>query len=149
MRIVLDSTILIQANTAAPSSALARDLLLTLLGQKHTLIVSNPILFEVAKVLRYPRLQIRHALTETGIYQYIAFLREAGEVVDVDLMIPVPIRDTNDIMVCQTAILGEADFLCTTDKDFFEAVTSRFLLSFGVTVTSAIDLIHALRTQRP
>jgi predicted nucleic acid-binding protein len=30
------------------------------------------------------------------------------------------VRDVNDIMVMQTAIVGEADVLCTRDKDFFE-----------------------------
>ncbi len=31
-----------------------------------------------------------------------------------------PIRDVNDVMVMQTAIIGEADILCTKDDDFFE-----------------------------
>jgi len=144
VRIVLDSGILIRANDS--KTGLGRDLLLTLLRAKHTLLVSNAILFEVAKVLRYPRLQEKGALTENDIYQYIAFLREVGEVVPLDPTIPVPIRDANDIVVAQTAILGEAEFLCTIDDDFYEPVIMQFLQRFGIAVISDEDLIHRIRS---
>ena len=144
MRIVLDSTILVRANDA--ETGLGRQLLLTLLRQKHTLLVSNDMLFEVARVLRYPRFQIERGLTEDRIYQYVAYLREVAEVVTLDPDIPIPIRDANDIMIAQTAVLGEADFLCTLDEDFYDPVTVAYLQRFGITVIGDIDLIHRLRT---
>jgi hypothetical protein len=36
-------------------------------------------------------------------------------------LLTAPIRDVNDIIVMQTAIIGEADILCTNDDDFFAA----------------------------
>jgi putative PIN family toxin of toxin-antitoxin system len=118
VRIVLDTTILVRANDS--STGLARQLLISLLKTGHTLVVSGEILHEVAKVLRCPRFRMFHKLTEDGIYQYIGFLREVAEIVTLDLTLTVPIRDVNDIIVAQTAILGEAAVLCTMDQDFFD-----------------------------
>jgi len=63
-----------------------------------------------------------------------------------DPTIPVPIRDANDIVVAQTAILGEAEFLCTIDDDFYEPVIMQFLQRFGIAVISDEDLIHRIRS---
>ncbi len=97
MRIVLDTTILVLANVS--SQGPARDLLLTIIDQKHTLILSNEILHELAKVLRYPRLMALHGLPENRIYQFIGFLREAAEIVPLNSLLSAPIRDVNDIIV--------------------------------------------------
>ena len=58
----------------------------------------------------------------------------------------VPIRDVNDIIVMQTAIIGEADILCTTDEDFFEDPASEYLRKMGVAVLDDIALMHRLRS---
>ena len=62
MKIVLDATILVRANER--SHRLARELLLNVVESKHTLLLSNEMLRELAKVLRYPRLQACYDLTE-------------------------------------------------------------------------------------
>lgn len=105
------------------------------------------MLHEAAKVLRYPRFRKFHALTEDGIYQYIAFLRHVAEIVTLDPTLTAPIRDVNDIIVAQTAILGEATILCTMDDDFFDPAAREFLARFGITVVSDVDLIHQIRDQ--
>jgi putative PIN family toxin of toxin-antitoxin system len=145
VRIVLDTTILVRANDS--STGLARQLLLTLLKANHVLVVSGQILYEAAKVLRYPRLRKFHTLTEEGIYQYIGFLRDIADIVTLDPTLTVPIRDVNDIIVAQTAILGEADILCTMDKDFYDSTAEQFLGRFGITVVSDVHLIHQIRSE--
>jgi predicted nucleic acid-binding protein len=55
VKIVLDTTILVRANEH--THGLARELLTTIVESEHTLLVSNEMLFELAKVLRYSRLQ--------------------------------------------------------------------------------------------
>ena len=55
MKIVLDTTILVRANEH--SQGLARELLIHIVDSKHTLLLSNEMLHELARVLRYPRLQ--------------------------------------------------------------------------------------------
>ena len=47
---------------------LFRDLFLAIVRSDHTLVPSNEILHELAKVLRYPRLQAFDGLTETSVF---------------------------------------------------------------------------------
>jgi len=49
----------------------ARRLLLQILEARHSLILSSEILAEAARVLRYPRLQNRHGMSEGRIYDYV------------------------------------------------------------------------------
>ena len=106
MRIVLDTAILVRAG--ASSHGLARDLLLATLTGKHPFILSNEMLHELAKVLRYPRLMALHGLPENRIYDFVDFLREAAEIVPLNPLFTAPIRDVNDIVVLQTAIIGRS-----------------------------------------
>ena len=76
MRVVLDTTILVRASVSP--HGLARDLLLAIITTKHPLILSNEMLHELAKVLRYPRVMAIHALPETQIYSFVEFLRETA-----------------------------------------------------------------------
>jgi putative PIN family toxin of toxin-antitoxin system len=143
VRIVVDTTILVRATEA--SHGPARELLLRIIEDRHTMVLSNEMLYELARVLRYPRLLKLYALTEERVYEYITLLRAVAEVVPLSPLLPAPIRDINDIVVAQTAILGEAEVLCTRDKDFYERDAARFLQDAGVTVLDDIALLHRLR----
>lgn len=144
MKIVLDTTILVRANEH--SHGLARELLLNVVESEHTLLLSNEMLHELARVLRYPRLQAFYGLHENLIFDYINFLREASEIVDLNPLVTAPIRDVNDIIVMQTAIIGEADILCTKDQDFFEEPARDYLNQHGIVVLDDISLMHRLRS---
>src|SRR6266536_2711095 len=63
-------------------------------------------------VLRYPRLQAFYNLPENLVFDYVDFLRRSSEIVTLDPLVTAPIRDVNDVIVMQTAIIGEADILC-------------------------------------
>ena len=144
MRIVVDTTILVRATEA--SHGPARELLLRIIEDQHTIVLSNEMLFELARVLRYPRLLQLYGLTENRVYGFIALLREAAEVVPLSPLLVVPMRDINDIVVAQTAIVGEADVLCTRDKDFYELDIVRFMHDAGVTILDEIALLQRLRS---
>lgn len=62
MRLVLDVNILVRAHDRA--AGLGRDLLRELLRQGWTILISGAMLVELARVLRYPRLQAKYNLTE-------------------------------------------------------------------------------------
>jgi putative PIN family toxin of toxin-antitoxin system len=126
------------------SHGLAHDLLLAILSSGHTLILSNQLLSEVARVLRYPRLMAVHGQSEEAIYSFTGWLRDAAEMVVLDSLTPVPIRDRNDIFVLQTALSGEADLVCSGDRDFFEPPASFFLASFGIEVLRDVDMMRRL-----
>jgi predicted nucleic acid-binding protein len=99
VRIVRDTAILVRGNGS--SKGLARNLLLGVVESDHVLLLSNEMLYELAKVLRYPRMLTLHSLSE------------AAEIVVPNPLLVAPIRDVNDTIVMQTAIMGEADVLCT------------------------------------
>ena len=144
MRIVLDTTILVRANES--SQGLARELLLKIVTSHHRLLLCSEMLFELAKVLRYPRMRDLHGLPEHRIYDYIGFLRQISELVPVNPLLIVPIRDVNDIVVVQTAVFGGADVICTTDDDFYDHAITRFLNRQEIAVMDDITLIQRLRS---
>jgi putative PIN family toxin of toxin-antitoxin system len=135
--------ILVRGNGS--SKGLARDLLINIVESDHILLLSNEMLYELAKVLRYPRMLALHGLSEQRIYDYVGFLREAAEVVVPNPLLVTPIRDVNDTVVIQTAVFGEADILCTMDRDFFEAPADGFLRKAGIAVLDDIALMKRLR----
>ncbi len=124
---------------------MARDLLLRLIESDHVLLISDEMLYELAKVLRYPRMLALHGLSESRIYDYIGFLRRTTEVIRPNPLLVTPIRDINDTVVMQTAIIGEADVLCTRDQDFFEPPAEPFLRRAGIAVLDDIALMQRLR----
>ena len=115
---------------------------MNIVESEHTLLVSNEMLHELAKVLRYPRIQAFYDLAENLVFDYINFLRQFSENVILDPFITAPIRDVNDMIVMQTAIIGEADILCTRDNDFFEDPASEYLGKMGIAVLDDLALIH-------
>jgi len=143
VRIVLDTAILVRAHDGA--KGLARDLLLRIIESDHVLLISDEMLYELAKVLRYPRMLALHGLSEGRIYDYIGFLREAAEIVHPNPLLITPIRDRNDAVVMQTAIIGEAEVLCTRDQDFFDPPAEPFLRRAGIAVLDDIALMQRLR----
>ncbi len=144
MKIVLDNTILVRAHEQA--HGLGRALLTTLVESNHVLLLSNEMLHELARVLRYPRLQEFFGLSEDLVYAYVAFLRRLAEIVTLNPVLTAPIRDVNDVIVVQTAIIGEADIICTHDADFFEKPIAQYLSKHGISVLDDIDLMERLRS---
>jgi putative PIN family toxin of toxin-antitoxin system len=143
VKVVLDTTILVRAHER--THGLARDLLIDILENDHTLLISNEMLYELAKVLRCPRLRALYDLSESLVFDYINSLRESSEVVTLNALLTTPIRDVNDIIVMQTAIIGEADILCTKDEDFFEKPAAEYLAKMGIAVLDDISLMKRLR----
>jgi len=103
------------------------------------------MLHEVARVLRYPRLMAVHGMPEKQIYEFVDFLRETAEMVSLNPFFAAPIRDVNDIIVVQTAVVGEADVICTRDRDFFDPQASAYLQKLGIAVMDDVALIKHLR----
>ena len=103
MRILLDTAILVRAHEGA--SGLARDLLLAIVESDHVLLISPEMLFELTRVLRYPRMVALHRLSEGRIYDYIGFLREAAESVRPNPLLMTPIRDGRIVVLPRRCIL--------------------------------------------
>ncbi len=52
----------------------------------------------------------------------------------------------HDVIVMQTAIIGEADILCTKDEDFFETPAAEYLDKMGIAVVDDVALMQTLRS---
>lgn len=111
----------------------------------HHLIISNEIVVEVIKVLRYPRFQTFYHLTESDLLEYAQFLQSASQVVILDPQYVAPLRDPNDLIIMQTAERGEADILCTHDRDFYDRKTLSYCAALGIEVCDERTLFLQLR----
>ena len=116
MRIVLDTAILVRAHDGA--KGLARELPLKVTESAHVLLIPDEV----------------------------RFLRETTEIVRPNPLLITPIRDVNDTVVMKTAIIGEANVLCTRDQDFFDPPAEPFLRKAGIAVLDDITLMQRLRT---
>jgi hypothetical protein len=56
------------------------------------------------------------------------------------------LRGYAEIIVMPTAIIGEADVLCTRDNDSFEDPANEYLGKMGTAVLDDLALIHRLRS---
>ncbi len=143
MRVVFDVNVLVRANER--SEGLARRLFELVIAE-HTPLISNEMLVELARVLRYPRLQRLFGLTDEEVYHYVQYLQEVCKPVSPDHSLPVPMRDPKDIIVLQTAVIGEAEIICTLDTDFYDPETVDFCATWGIEVCTDVELISRLRT---
>ena len=140
----MDSTILVRA--FADVGGVARRLLFAILDGDHVLVLSSEILAETSRVLRYPRMQTRHGMPDNRIYDYVMFLKSVATMVGTDPLMIVPIRDPNDVVVLQTAVVGGANVICTTDEDFFNPPASAFLKSVNIAAFTDAELMRRLRS---
>ena len=127
MRITPDSGILVRMN--AKASGPARRLLGAILDRPHELVLSEFLLSETARVLRYPRMQPIYKLCNDDIAEHIRLLRARSELVDPIIHRPIIIADPDDDPVIYTAAAGRSGILCTLDRDFYASSVVSFVAS--------------------
>lgn len=86
-------------------------------GGQFGLVLSEPMLVEIGKVLAYPKIRKRLCWDDETIANYLALLRFEAEVVALKAMKATVPRDANDDMVLATLLASGADFLVTGDQD--------------------------------
>ncbi len=142
MRIVLDTAILVRAN--AKASGPARLLLERIASGQHQLILSPFLLDETERVLNYPRIQVLYGLSPAEIGEHIDLLAAAAEIVDPTPGEPVVRKDPHDDPVVYTAVAGQADVLCTLDRDFYDPPVIAFLRAHNIAVMGDVELLPLL-----
>ena len=142
MRIVLDTNILVRANVKAQGPA--REVLLKIAYGEHVLITSPFLLREVERALAYPRLRRLWRLSLQDISEHVQFLVKTSELVEPVIGAPVVLADPNDDPVVYAAVSGEADVLCTLDRDLFEAGVLTFCRDRGISVLRDVELLPRL-----
>lgn len=143
MRVTPDANVLVRAHPRSRSTG--RKLIAALIEGDHTLLLSDEIITETIKVLRYPRLQKRFGMTDEELYDYAQFLREVSQTVILTQSYHAPLRDADDLHVLQTAERGGADVLCTSDKDFHDdPAVLGYCAARGIAVFYEDDLLARL-----
>jgi putative PIN family toxin of toxin-antitoxin system len=143
MRVTPDTGILVRMNVKATGPA--RRLLDAILDGPHELVLSEFLLTETARVLRYPRLRKLYPLTENEISEHIERLRARSDLVDPVVHTPVVLADPNDDPVIYTAVAGRADVLCAMDRDFYTAAVVTFCQEHGIEIMSDVELLQKIR----
>jgi putative PIN family toxin of toxin-antitoxin system len=144
MKITADTAILFRANAKARGPA--REVLKLIKQRSELLILSQFILAEVERVLRYPRLQALYGLNDGDIAEHIQYLESSSEIV-IPAEGPRIVRwDPDDDPIVYTAISGKAEVICTNDRHFYDPDVLGFCSRNGIRVMSDVDLLHALRS---
>jgi len=121
--------------------------LLHIVAGPDVLIVSQYLLQELERILAYPRLMSRSAITPFDISAYLEYLARASTLVD---PMPVPegvLRDPTDDPVLGTALAGKADVLCTRDADFFAESVQRFSQARSIRILTDVELLRLFQIQ--
>ncbi|MBM3764597.1 MAG: putative toxin-antitoxin system toxin component, PIN family [Acidobacteria bacterium] len=142
LRIVLDTNFLIRAHREFES--LASRLHGALVRDGHQILVSNELLSEISRVMRYPKLQRMYGLSDAELYEYIQHLRITSELVHLDPLYLAPMRDPSDLIILQTAERGSASTLCTSDRDFSSPEVIAYCASRGIEIVDEQTLASRL-----
>jgi putative PIN family toxin of toxin-antitoxin system len=143
MRVVLDSNVLARATPGKTSAA--REVLLLLARQPHTLVTAAPLFAELARILQYPRVRPLHGLDDAGIQAYLQAIQLGSAVVSPASPSPVRTRDPADDVVIAAAVAGRADVICTWDQHFFDPSVQSACAFHGIRILKDIDLLNELR----
>jgi putative PIN family toxin of toxin-antitoxin system len=115
--------------------------LLYLLSGEHVLVTSAHILGELERVLSYPRLLKRSALSPKDIVDYLENLAAVSYLVQPETVPEDVLRDPTDGPIAGTALAGKADVLCTRDADLFDERAQRFCSAHGIRVMTDLEFI--------
>ena len=98
--------------------------------------------------MSYPRIQKLWPLAESEIRRYLTDLASSAELVDPDRLESIIKHDPEDDMVLYAAKAGQAEVLCTLDRDFHGVAARAFCEQHGIKVMNDVKLLAILRRNR-
>ncbi len=111
--VVLDTNALVRM--ALAKSPLARALRAALEQGDFVLLTSNDILIEMGRVLRYPRIATRHALSEADIQAFEGAIKSLAVIVPGLYVVNRIDADPDDDKFLACALEGDADCIVSED----------------------------------
>jgi putative PIN family toxin of toxin-antitoxin system len=119
------------------------------IAKRLTLLVSEPLLDELAEILSRSRFAARYGVTAAARAELLAVLRDYGVMTPVSGTIQV-CRDPNDDVVIETALRGRAALLVTRDQDVYTSPAVLDLLQrHDVAVVGLRTLLATLAEGHP
>ncbi len=110
------------------------------LRRDFTLLISEPLLAELDRVLRYPHLRPLHRLEVQEINQVVALMKDTAELVETAQSLQIVVHDPSDDTVLECAIAGGADVIVSSDKRHFLPLGSYA----GVPIVSSVHFLKML-----
>jgi len=139
VRIVLDTSVLV---AALRSRLGAGNAILRLVAQRRVVLLATPPLFlEYEDVLKRPEHRLVHRLSPEGIDDFLRELAALVEPVELHFRWRPQVHDSNDEMVLEAAINGDANALVTYNRADFSAAAARF----GVPVLTPADFLKRMK----
>lgn len=114
MKIIIDTNVLISAILKGGTARVVIQFMID--SDNYKWIISREILREYQEVLSRPKFK----LTQEVIEEWLEVLDTVPELVKVDEVVDFP-KDRKDAKFLACALMTNADFLITGDKDFNEA----------------------------
>ena len=84
------------------------------------LLVSVPILEEVGRVLRYPRIAKRHKQDELAIQRFLELLKNEAILIEPKEQLNVVLEDKSDNRYLECALEGKAQYLVSGDNHLLD-----------------------------
>ena len=143
MRVVFDSNVLARAHQRAQGPA--RRALVYVTSGSDTLILSPYILWELERILTYPRLLKRSGLSSSDIAEYLENLAQVASLVTPEEIPKNLLRDPTDGPILGTALAGQAEILCTRDADLLTENVRRFCVAKGIRVITDLEFLEVFK----
>ncbi len=115
MKVVLDTNVLL-SGLMLPESVPGR-IVRAWRAAQFELVLSEPMLDEIGRVLAYPKIERRLKWDQVTISRFLLLLQFKADVVDISSATVAVPRDPQDVPVLATLVAGGADYLVTGDKD--------------------------------
>lgn len=117
LRAVFDSNLLV-SYLLVHRPPIATLLDVYLVRERFTLVSAPALLEELARVLRYPRLQ--RYFDEASRDRFVALIAALSELVELPEDLPAISRDPDDDRVIACAVVGRADVIVSGDRDLLD-----------------------------
>lgn len=119
-------------------------MLTALTAAQFNLLLSEPLLAELAEVLSRPRITRKYGVTRADIRELVTLLRERGT----DIVVVGDIhlcRDADDDVILETAIRGNADTVVSRDEDIKgDPDVAQQMATAGIEVMSVARFLRTL-----
>jgi putative PIN family toxin of toxin-antitoxin system len=146
MRVLLDTNVLVRATGKA--SGPAREVFLRLLDPPHAIVAAQFLLDGLRRVLKYPRVQKVHGLTQEETEQFVSDFEAIAEVVDVSVPFSFQVQhDPDDDPIVAAAVYGRVDVLCTRDRHLRRQEVIDYCAQFNIRALTDVELATELRAQ--
>jgi hypothetical protein len=118
MRVVLDANVFVSALMNRQGSP--RRILVGWEEDQFDVLVSEPIIAELGRVLRYPRIVRRHRQSEAAIEHFLGMLASQAVMVATTAQLHVVQNDESDNRYLECAVAGDAEYLVSGDRDLLD-----------------------------